>query len=305
MNNQMTKQQPVQEQPSIFVIYLQMLRVRQWVKNMFVFAPLIFSLNLFDKQFWQPSVLTFFAFCFVAGAVYILNDIVDVERDRLHPQKKMRPLPSGLITTGKASALGVLTLLFGIGIASLVNVMVMAVLVVYLAMNLYYTFHGKNIIILDSMLIAVGFVLRVLGGAYAIYVPASAWLLVSTFFLALLLGFAKRFNEIGVLQEDSGSHRKVLEDYSEALLRQLLAIVSASTVIAYTLYTMDATVMRNFGTDKLIYTLPFVVYGIFRYLYLVYNRRQGGDAAELIYRDQPLQLGVLGWLISIMLILYA
>jgi 4-hydroxybenzoate polyprenyltransferase len=171
-------------------------------------------------------------------------------------------------------------------------------------MNVFYSLWGKNIIILDTMLIAVGFVLRVLAGAYAIAVPPSSWMLVATFFLALLLGMGKRYNELRVMQEQSGSHREVLDEYSEPLLRQLFAVASSATVVAYALYTMDPDVIKAFQTENLVFTLPFVVFGVFRYLYLVFKHELGGDPTELVFKDRTMLIAVVLWGISVVILIY-
>ncbi|MGE5371740.1 MAG: decaprenyl-phosphate phosphoribosyltransferase [Solirubrobacterales bacterium] len=281
-----------------------LLRFKQWIKNLFVFAPIIFSLNLFRIELWGPTLLAFLSISLVAGSVYVLNDIVDIDRDRIHPKKRNRPLPSGQVKIKSAMVLGVVTLLAGFAVGSLVNVYVVIMVGSYLLINLFYTFIGKNIMILDAMLIAAGFVLRVLIGAVAISVPASSWLLVSTFFLALLLGFAKRYNEMEVLKESSASHREVLLEYSEPLLRQFLAITSAATIMAYTLYTMDNQVVRAFHSSKLVYTLPFVMYGVLRYLTLVFTRHIGGEPSEVVMKDGPMRICILLWILAVLVIIY-
>ena len=283
---------------------IKLIRVRQWVKNLFVFAPLVFSLQLFNIAPLLETVAAFFAFSLVSSSLYAMNDIVDLERDKHHPRKKNRPLPAGLLTKTQAAITGVICLGGGFFLALGLNLLVAGVLAVYLLMNIYYSLRGKNIIILDTMLIAVGFVLRVLAGAYAIAVPPSSWMLVATFFLALLLGMGKRYNELRVMQEDSASHREVLEEYSEPLLRQLLAVASSATVVAYALYTMDPEVIKAFQTENLVFTLPFVVFGVFRYLYLVFKHELGGDPTELFFKDRTMLVAVVLWVISVVILIY-
>lgn len=283
---------------------IMLVRVKQWVKNVFVFAPLMFSLQLFNTPLLLKTAVAFLAFSLVSSSLYAMNDIVDLERDRHHPKKKNRPLPAGLLTIPQAAITGVLCLGCGAFLALWLDLAVAGVLAVYLLMNVYYSLWGKNIIILDTMLIAVGFVLRVLAGAYAIAVPPSSWMLVATFFLALLLGMGKRYNELRVMQKDSASHREVLDEYNEPLLRQLFAVASSATVVAYALYTMDPAVIQAFQTENLVFTLPFVVFGVFRYLYLVFKHDLGGDPTELIYRDRTMLVTVVLWVISVVILIY-
>lgn len=283
---------------------IKLIRVKQWVKNLFVFAPLVFSLQLFDPEPLLQTVAAFFAFSLVSSSLYAMNDIVDLERDQHHPRKKNRPLPAGILTIPQAAIAGVLCLGCGAFLALWLDLAVAGVLAFYLLMNIYYSMWGKNIIILDTMLIAVGFVLRVLAGAYAIAVPPSSWMLVATFFLALLLGMGKRYNELRVMQEESGSHREVLDEYNEPLLRQLFAVASSATVVAYALYTMDPKVIKAFSTENLVFTLPFVVFGVFRYLYLVFNHELGGDPTELVFKDRTMLAAVVLWVISVVILIY-
>jgi len=287
-----------------FAAIIKLVRVKQWVKNLFVFAPLVFSLQLFDAPLLLKTVAAFFAFSLVSSSLYAMNDIVDLERDRYHPRKQKRPLPAGLLTIPQAAVVGVLCLGCGAFLALRLDLAVAGVLVVYLLMNIFYSLWGKNIIILDTMLIAVGFVLRVLAGAYAIAVPPSSWMLVATFFLALLLGMGKRYNELRVMQDESASHREVLEEYNEPLLRQLFAVASSATIVAYALYTMDPEVVAAFRTENLVFTLPFVVFGVFRYLYLVFKHELGGDPTELVYKDRTMLAIVVLWVISVVILIY-
>jgi len=282
----------------------ELIRVRQWIKNLFVFAPLVFSLQLFNAQACLQAVTAFFAFCLVSGSLYAMNDIIDLERDRHHPRKKNRPLPAGILTVPESAIIGALGLGFGFFLAFSLDITVTIILVIYLLMNVYYSLWGKNIIVFDTMLIALGFVLRVMAGAYAIAVHPSSWLLVATFFLALLLGLGKRYNELRVLEEDSAHHRRVLEEYSEPFLKQIFAVASSATIVAYALYTMDDEVIAAFQTENLVFTMPFVVFGVFRYLYLVYRHELGGDPAEMVYQDRPLLLTVVLWGISVIALIY-
>ncbi len=282
----------------------ELIRVRQWVKNLFVFAPLVFSLQLFNAASFLQAVTAFFAFCLVSGSLYAMNDIIDLERDKYHPRKKYRPLPAGNLTVPESAVIGALCMGLGFFLAFTLEILVAVILGVYLVMNVFYSLWGKNIIVFDTMMIALGFVLRVLAGAYAIAVRPSSWLLVATFFLALLLGLGKRYNELRVLEEDSANHRQVLEEYSEPFLKQLFAVASSATIVAYALYTMDDEVIAAFQTENLVFTLPFVVFGIFRYLYLVYRHEMGGDPTEMVYKDRAMLLTVVLWGISVIALIY-
>lgn len=283
---------------------IRLIRVKQWTKNAFVFAPLLFSLNLFNEWLWIDACWTFLAFSMVSSTVYVFNDIIDIERDRIHPIKRSRPLAAGVITIGQAWITAGICLLVAVIISLRFGTDVTAVLGIYLALNIFYSLKGKDIIILDTMIIALGFVLRVLAGAYAIEVLPSSWMLVATFFLALLLGLGKRYNEIFLSLEEPTSFRRVLEDYNEPLLRQMLSIASSSTVVSYALYTMDSHVIGAFGTNYLVFTLPFVVFGVFRYLYLVFKHNQGGDPTEEVFGDKTMLMTLTLWLISVIYIIY-
>ncbi len=283
---------------------IRLIRVKQWTKNAFVFAPLLFSLNLFNEWLWIDACWTFLAFSMVSSTVYVFNDIIDIERDRIHPIKRSRPLAAGVITIGQAWITAGICLLVAVIISLRFGTDVTAVLGIYLVLNIFYSLKGKDIIILDTMIIALGFVLRVLAGAYAIEVLPSSWMLVATFFLALLLGLGKRYNEIFLSLEEPTSFRRVLEDYNEPLLRQMLSIASSSTVVSYALYTMDSHVIGAFGTNYLVFTLPFVVFGVFRYLYLVFKHNQGGDPTEEVFGDKTMLMTLTLWLISVIYIIY-
>jgi len=283
---------------------VKLIRVRQWVKNLFVFAPLVFSLRLFDPDSVLAAVTAFFAFSFTASSLYALNDIVDLERDRFHPKKKYRPLPAGLLTVPQAALVGGLCFGLGLTLALELGLNVMIILGVYVLSNLYYSFFAKHVIILDTMLIALGFVLRVMAGAYALPVVPSSWMLVATFFLSLLLGLGKRYNELSVMREESASHREVLEQYDFSLIKQMFAVASSSTVVAYALYTMDPKVIRFFQTENLVFTLPFVVFGVFRYIFLVLSRQEGGEPAELVFKDRTMLITVVLWVMAVIVLIY-
>jgi 4-hydroxybenzoate polyprenyltransferase len=292
-------------------ILLKAMRPKQWTKNGIVFMAFVFSVNqawLWDEpDTWDHllgrAMLTFLAFCLVAGADYLVNDVRDRESDRLHPTKSRRPIAAGLLAPNAAVAWAVVAFATGTLIAFWIDWRTGAVVVSYVGLMLAYSFFLKYEVILDVMVIAAGFVLRAMAGAYAIDVPISPWLYVVTALGALFLAITKRRAEVGLLQEEATSHRSTLEGYTPALLDQMTAMVTASTVIAYALYTFTAPGLPENHTMML--TIPFVAYGIFRYLYLSLTRNEGGSPEELLLRDLPLIVTVAGWVVTSMAILVA
>lgn len=271
------------------------MRPYQWVKNFLVFAPLVFSKQLFVEDSALRSLLAFAAFSLVASSIYLFNDLFDLERDRQHPKKRDRAIASGRLPLGVARAAFVVLSASGIAIGVFAPERFHVPLTVYFGLNLAYSMRLKHVAILDTMCIAFGFVLRVITGGLAIAVTVSGWLILCTFFVALLLAFCKRRHEIALLGEDSSTHRKALDDYSLHFLDQLIAPLGALTVTTYALYTVAPQTIEKFGTEKLIWTVPFVVYGVFRYLWLVHMRSEGGNPTKLLLRDVPIILNVLAW----------
>ncbi|MCX6828073.1 MAG: decaprenyl-phosphate phosphoribosyltransferase [candidate division Zixibacteria bacterium] len=284
------------------IFYL--IRPPQWIKNGVVLAGLIFAGKASDLSLLQAALEATIAFCFLSSAVYVFNDIFDRDRDRQHPLKKDRPLAAGVVSIGMASSLSILFAIIGLLISFSINRNLLLVSACYLGLNLLYTVLLKNIVIIDVMTIAAGFVLRALAGAVAIEVEFSGWLLITTFVLALFLALGKRRHELIFLQDEAGAHRKILEKYSPYLLDQLIGVVTASTVITYLFYTLSSDVRAKLHTQYLYLTIPFVIYGIFRYLYLVHKEEQGGSPTTLLLTDRPLLLDVLLWLASVVIILY-
>ena len=281
-----------------------LLRPQQWMKNGVVLAGLIFSGQAANPAYQNISLLTLVVFCFLASAVYTLNDIVDINRDRQHPLKKNRPLAAGKISVATAGVIGLILALGGLVLSYYIGLGLFYVAISYLVLNILYTFVLKNIVIIDVMSIAAGFVLRALAGAVAINVEFSNWLLIATFVLALFLGLGKRRHELMFLEKEASSHRKILEKYSPYLLDQLIGVVTASTVITYLFYTLSEEVRDKLSTEYLYVTIPFVIYGIFRYLYLVHQEEKGGSPTKLLLADRPLLADVVLWLISVIVILY-
>ncbi len=277
-------------------------RPSHWIKNLIVFAALIFA-----KQYEIPekiglAVLAFIAFCLGTSAIYILNDIFDRENDKLHPTKSLRPIASGKVPIGLAIILAILLLLGGSIISLTVNIYTFFALLVYVIINLAYSAVLKHIVIIDVMTIAAGFILRAVAGGLAISVPISPWLLVCTTLLALFLGFGKRRHELWLLSNSAGDHRKALDNYSVPFLDQMISVVTASTVVAYAFYTLSPEVVERFQTKWLSSTIPFVIYGIFRYQFLIFKREEGGSPTKLLLTDPPLLLCVLLWLAAVILV---
>ena len=274
------------------------MRPHQWVKNLLVFGGLLFSQRLTDPVAVLLSVHAFLLFCFAASSIYLLNDVQDRDEDRRHPEKRLRPIASGEVSSAAAIA-AMLVLAFGsLGSAFLINRSFGVLLCLYFAMNVAYTVRLKHVVILDVMLIAFGFVLRAVGGAIAIGQPASSWLILCTMTLALLVGFGKRRNEIAVLQGDAANHRSNLDEYSLPFLDVMMTISAAAAVIMYTLYAAAAAHFRKDHAPMLVLTTPFVIYGIFRYLYLVHRQSGGGDPSKLFVSDKPFLINGALWVLA-------
>lgn len=280
------------------------MRLQQWIKNSFLFAALVFSGHLFIVEDVLLAVLGFFAFSLVTSAVYLYNDVTDVERDKLHPVKSRRPLASGKLSARAAIAAALVLTLIGLWGGFALRYEFGIILGLYITLNILYSWWLKRIVILDVMTIAAGFVLRVVGGAVLIQVPTSEWLIICTILLSLFLGFSKRRSELTSLEVQANPHRAVLEYYSPRFLDQMVGIVTATTVMSYALYTISEETVMKFGTKNLIYTVPFVLYGIFRYLYLVHKREEGGDPTKTILTDIPLLINVALWIGAASWIIY-
>lgn len=293
-----------QERASSLRDLFQLLRPMQWSKNTVLFAALIFAKHLFVVSDLITVTLGFLAFCGLASGAYVMNDLRDCERDREHPLKSLRPLPSGRVRRGTAMALSVTLVLAGMLAAIALRPAFGLLAGVYFVLQVAYTFWLKEVVILDVMSIAAGFVIRAVAGGVLIVVPVSPWLIICTFLLALFLGFSKRRHELILLEARATNHRASLKEYSPYFLDQMIAVVTASTVVAYAIYTASPEVRDKLGTDKLYLTIPFVLFGIFRYLYLVHQREEGGNPTQLLLRDQPLLIDVLLWITTATLLLY-
>lgn len=284
--------------------FLQALRPHQWTKNLLVFAALLFSKHLFEPEPFLRAFLAFLAFCGLAGAVYLWNDIADIEQDRLHPKKKLRPLAAGELSI-RSATLGAFALVAAaLSLSFWLDARLGLCAAAYLGMNLGYSFGLKHVVILDVLTLALGFVLRALAGGFAIDVPVTEWLLVLTLLLALFLGLAKRRHEITSLGQGASSHRAILAEYSPYLIDQMTSVVTASVVTAYAFYTLSPETVLKFGTAKLSWTLPLVLYGIFRYLYLVHQKDRGDSPTDMLLTDRPLLATVALWVVLVIAIVY-
>ncbi|MGZ5469006.1 MAG: decaprenyl-phosphate phosphoribosyltransferase [Candidatus Aminicenantales bacterium] len=282
---------------------LQALRAQQWIKNLFIFAPLLFSQNLTNKPLLLLTIRAFVAFCMISSAQYIFNDIKDLEDDRAHPVKCRRPLASGRMKRGTAIALLIGMGVGGMLVAATINLSFLLIAAGYFVLQVLYTLWLKHIVILDVFIIAAGFLIRVVAGGLAIAVEVSSWLLICTILLSLFLALGKRRYELTLLQEGAADHRPILREYNTYLLDQMISVVTASTFVAYCLYTISAETVEKFGTKNLIFTIPFVLYGIFRYLYLIHQKTEGGTPEALVIRDKPLLIDIFLWVITAALIL--
>lgn len=289
--------------------YIRAMRPLQWSKNFVVLAALIFSRNLFHPELAVRSLEAFGIFCMLSASIYIFNDLLDYERDRVHPVKSRRPIASGKVSRRGAIIFGVVLGAGGLVLASLLGWGFFRVGLVYYFLMIAYSLGLKHAVVLDVLMISIGFVLRAIAGVEVLKhieagVVISPWLLVCTLFLALFLGFSKRRHEITLLSEEAAKHRKSLDDYTVEYLDAIIAVVTAATLIAYSIYTIWPATVAKFETAGLIYTVPFVVYGLFRYMHLVIVRHKGGSPSEILVSDIPLVVDIVLWLVVAGLVLY-
>jgi 4-hydroxybenzoate polyprenyltransferase len=279
------------------------MRPRQWLKSIVVFAALVFDGKLFVPEFFLKTTLIFICFCLLSSAVYILNDLVDMEKDRQHPRKRNRPLASGRLDPRFAAVGGVVLGVVSIGLAFAIAPLAGVVLLAYLAQNIAYSFWLKNIVIIDVMVLSLGFLLRVVAGVVVVQVENfSPWLYICVTLLALFLGFGKRRQEIVLLEGGAGSHRASLDEYNLPLLDQIITIITTSTLIAYTFYSFDAA--TALAHNRMLITVPFVFYFIARYLYLVHVKGLGGAPDELLLEDKPLLINSALWAVTVVALIY-
>lgn len=289
---------------TVFFLF-QSLRPIQWIKNGFILIPLVFSQRVFYYQSLLQALATVAVFCLLAGAIYLINDLFDLESDRRHPVKKNRPLAAGLISPRLAKATATVLLFLSLFWSAYLESKLVLVLVIYIINQVLYNYHLKEIVILDVFSISAGFFLRVVAGGVAIDVDISHWLIICTILISMFLALAKRRHELLLLsQTEAVNHRKILLEYTPYLLDQMIGIITAGTLLSYLLYCVSPITIEKFGTDNLIYTFPFVLYGIFRYLYLIHKKKKGGAPERILISDLYLLAAVILWGLSCILIIY-
>ena len=291
--------------PSTVGLLLVSLRPEQWTKNLLVLAGVVFGGRLLEPAAAAIALAAFAIFCLLSGAVYLFNDVADREADQNHPLKRERPIASGQLSATSAVTSGVVLGIAGVGTAFSIGTQFGIVAAAYLAAQMLYSFGLKHVVIVDVLMIAAGFVLRAIAGAVAVNVPIGHWLLVCTTLLALFLALSKRRHELTLLSEGATDHRRILEEYSPYLLDQMIGVVTSSTLIAYTVYATSSDTAARLGTAKLGLTIPFVLYGIFRYLYLVHQKSGGGSPAAMLLTDRPLLGCVALWAASVIVLMYS
>jgi 4-hydroxybenzoate polyprenyltransferase len=280
------------------------MRPPQWIKNLFLFAAPIFGRAIGQGPVLLRTAAAFVVFCGLSSALYLVNDVRDAAEDRVHPRKSKRPIAAGRISPGQAWIAAGLLAAGGLAGAALLDGTFFIAAAGFVLLHLAYSWRLKHVVILDVFIVAAGFVIRVAAGGFVAGVTPSSWLLVCTTLIALLLALGKRRHELVSLEEDAAQHRSVLGEYDALLLDQMIAVVTAATAVAYALYCMSGETVRRFGSEKLLWTAPFVLYGIFRYLYLVYKRGEGGSPEELIVRDGPLLLSTALWIAAAAALIY-
>ncbi len=282
---------------------LKAMRPQQWVKNVLIFAPLVFDLKLFDLQAEYRVFLGFVLFCLISSTIYLINDITDLEADRQHPRKRHRPLAAGKLSVSTARNAAILYVVISLPLAAILSPVFASFALAYLILNLAYSFTIKHIPILDVLMLAMFYVLRVGAGVSLVEVTRfSPWIYTFTLFLALLIGIGKRRGEMTLLADGANMHRRVLDGYTIPFLDQMIVLASALTVMTYSLYTFFAPNLPENNTMML--TIPFVIYGVFRYVYLIQVEKQGGSPVEILYRDRPIQGAVALWGLAVLLIFY-
>jgi 4-hydroxybenzoate polyprenyltransferase len=285
---------------------IRLLRPQQWLKNLFLFAPLIFSKHLFESRYFLTELTAFLAFCFVSSAVYIINDIADREADLLHPTKRSRPIAAGTISIGNALFLGVVLLLAASALLSRLSISVSIVIAMYLTLNVLYSLWFKRVILIDVFIVSAGFMLRVLAGVFAIRVEISPWLVLCTLFISVFLAVSKRRAELMLTSAmESFTTRPVLREYDVAFVDQLMTIAAAGVAISYALYTVAERTVMIFQTENLIFTTVFVLFGIFRYLFLIRRDRTEDNPAHVLLSDLSMMVNIAAWFVACVLIIYS
>jgi len=279
--------------------YLKLLRPHQWVKSGFVFVGLLFGHGWVDCLLVENVLLAALSFALAASAVYVMNDLADRGRDREHPEKRHRPLASGAVGVTQALLLAGVCLVSALVLAYAVSNTVLLIVMIYAVLNVGYSMGLKHVVLLDVFIISAGFMLRILAGTLGVGIAPSHWLLLCGLMLTLFLGFAKRRAELNIMAGEGASHREVLDDYDPVLLDKLIGICAAGAIISYSLYTVSAETLAMHGTSSLIATVPFVIYGIFRYLFLLHRRGGGGDPAAALLKDAHLLGAFVGWFVTV------
>jgi 4-hydroxybenzoate polyprenyltransferase len=280
------------------------MRPNNWLKNVFVLAPLFISGSIANPESAGRTALVFVAFCLMSSAVYFLNDILDRDRDKIHPEKRNRPIASGLIRIPVAIAIATVLCGTALVLSILTTPLVTGVLVSYALINIAYSLKLKHVVIADVFCIAIGFVLRVAAGAFAIGVQPTAWIIVATFLLSLFLALAKRRNELLMLGDDSTGHRPILDAYTPQFVDELISVVTPLTLTTYLLYTLDPETTQRMNTDYLYTTGIFVVFGIFRYLYLIHRKNLGGSPTDIVVKDGPMIFAIICWVAMLSVVIY-
>jgi 4-hydroxybenzoate polyprenyltransferase len=287
------------------MFYFSALRPKQWIKNFFIFLPVIFGGKLFEPAVVFHCVIAFFLFSFAASAVYLINDVIDIEKDKLHPIKKLRPITSGKVSLVQAVIMAAILAVVSIPLSFLLNARFGAIVLAYLLLNFIYSKFLKEVVIVDVFCVSLFFLLRIMAGSVVSGVELSHWIVFMIALLALFLGFNKRRQEINLLSETAGGHRGVLKKYHTYFIDQISSIVTSSIVVVYMLYTVDARTVKVYGTSHLIYTIPFVYYGIFRYLYILHDKYQGeGDPTRILFADRKTQVNIVLWLLTCIAVIY-
>lgn len=282
-----------------------LIRVPQWLKNFFIFVPLIFSKHLFNVEYVKTTLLGFVIFCLISSSIYIINDLIDINEDKVHPTKKFRPIPAGHISKKSALIISAVLIILSAVMLTFTNLYFILSVSTYFIITIFYSFKLKHIVILDVFTIAAGFMLRIIGGAFIIDVETSSWLILTTMFISLFLAVMKRRSELKhVTNDETASTRKVLVHYSKEFVDQMSTVTSAGVIICYALYTVSERTISIFQTENLIYTTPFVVFGIFRYMYLVYVGKKGENAAEIVLSDIPMIINLVLYIFTVIAILY-
>ncbi len=286
-------------------LLFQSLRPHQWIKNGFIIVPLFFAQKIFHYPSLLQCLQAVIIFCITSSSVYLINDLIDIESDRRHPLKRHRPLAKGLISPTLAVSTAIALLLLSLVLGALIGTEFFLVLFTYLLIQILYNYRLKEIVILDVFCVSGGFFLRVIAGCVAIQVAISLWLIICSILISMFLALAKRRHELTLLgQADAENHRKVLSAYSPYLLDQMIGVIAAATLLSYMLYCISLETIQKFHTDHMIYTFPFVLYGIFRYLYLIHHKNRGGSPEKVFVTDLPLLLSVILWCVASVLIVY-